>query len=322
MNPGMIVDKDTLYLYFSGLLTPEEVSDVMAWATASEENMATLLRERKLFDAIQLADDKVFAPAPRRARRPVGRYIYRFAFVLAVLAALTLALRQFTDVFPDRAVAMSCITVPAGERAQVTLPDGTSVWLNSGTTMRYPASFEHSRKREVTVDGQVYLDVAHDERHPFIVHTYLADVEVHGTVFDVNAKKQDRVFETSLFEGKVSVSLPHAEGKRIFLSPDKKLTLRDNKLWLSDIDDYDVYKWKEGLYCFRDKHFSDIIRDLQRYYGKEIVYQADPRLEKDALTGKFRIKDGLDYALQILQTSLRFDYSRDQENNKIFITSR
>ena len=55
---------------------------------------------------------------------------------------------------------------------------------------------------------------------------------------------------------------------------------------------------------------------------KEIVYQADPRLEKDALTGKFRIKDGLDYALQILQTSLRFDYSRDQENNKIFITSR
>lgn len=322
MNPKMIVDQDTLFLYFSGALQPEEVSEVMAWASASDENMAELLRERKLYDAIQLADDKVFEQIPRRRRRPVGQYIYRFAFGLALLAALTLALRQFTDIFPDRSLAMSSISVPAGERAQVTLPDGTSVWLNSGTTMRYPASFDHRRKREVTVDGQVYLDVARDERHPFIVHTYLADVEVHGTVFDVNAKEQDRVFETSLFEGKVSVSLPGAADWRIFLSPDKKLTLRDNKLWISKIDDYDVYKWREGLYCFRDKHFSEIIRDLERYYGKEIVYEPDPRLEKDVLTGKFRIKDGLDYALQILQTSLRFNYSRDQENNKIYILSK
>lgn len=322
MNPKMIVDQDTLFLYFSGALQPEEVSEVMAWASASDENMAELLRERKLYDAIQLADDKVFEQIPRRRRRPVGQYIYRFAFGLALLAALTLALRQFTDIFPDRSLAMSSISVPAGERAQVTLPDGTSVWLNSGTTMRYPASFDHRRKREVTVDGQVYLDVARDERHPFIVHTYLADVEVHGTVFDVNAKEQDRVFETSLFEGKVSVSLPGAADRRIFLSPDKKLTLRGNKLWISKIDDYDVYKWREGLYCFRDKHFSEIIRDLERYYGKEIVYEPDPRLEKDVLTGKFRIKDGLDYALQILQTSLRFNYSRDQENNKIYILSK
>ena len=322
MNPKMIVDQDTLFLYFSGALQPEEVSEVMAWASASDENMAELLRERKLYDAIQLADDKVFEQIPRRRRRPVGQYIYRFAFGLALLAALTLALRQFTDIFPDRSLAMSSISVPAGERAQVTLPDGTSVWLNSGTTMRYPASFDHRRKLEVTVDGQVYLDVARDERHPFIVHTYLADVEVHGTVFDVNAKEQDRVFETSLFEGKVSVSLPGAADRRIFLSPDKKLTLRDNKLWISKIDDYDVYKWREGLYCFRDKHFSEIIRDLERYYGKEIVYEPDPRLEKDVLTGKFRIKDGLDYALQILQTSLRFNYSRDQENNKIYILSK
>lgn len=318
----MIVDKDTLFLYFSGRMRPEEVSALMSWASASDENMATLLKERKLYDAIQLADDKLFEPAPRRRRRPLGQYAYRFAFGLALLAALTLALRQFTHIFPDRAVAMNSISVPAGERAQVTLPDGTAVWINSGTTLRYPSDFGHRKKREVTVDGQVYLDVAHDSRHPFIVHTYLADVAVHGTVFDVNAKKDERIFETSLFEGKVSVSLPNAPGQAISLRPDKKLTLRGNKLVLSDIDDYDVYKWTEGLYCFREKRFSEIIRDLQRYYGKEIVYVTDPKLEKETLTGKFRIKDGLDYALQILQTSLRFDYSRDQENNKIFITSK
>ena len=322
MDQKMIVDKDTLFLYFSGRMRPEEVSALMAWASASDENMATLLKERKLYDAIQLADDKLFEQAPRRRRRPIGQYAYRFAFGLVLLAALTLALRQFTNIFPDRAVAMNSISVPAGERAQVTLPDGTSVWINSGTTLRYPSSFEHRRKREVTVDGQVYLDVAHDDRHPFVVHTYLADVTVHGTVFDVNAKEEERIFETSLFEGKVSVSLPAAPNRAIFLHPDKKLTLRDNKLWLSDIDDYDIYKWREGLYCFREKHFSEIIRDLQRYYGKDIVYTADPKLEKETLTGKFRIKDGLDYALQILQTSIRFEYSRDQENNKIFITSK
>lgn len=323
MNAKMTVDRDALFLYFSGRLEPERMHALMEWACASEENRKTLLRERRIYDAILLADDRVFDRTPaRRRRRPARGTAFRFAFALVLLAVILPALKMFTDVFPDKTVAMNSISVPAGERARVVLPDGTAVWLNSGTMLCYPSDFERRKKREVTLDGQANLDVAPDAKHPFIVHTYLADIEVHGTVFDVNAEEQNGIFETSLFEGKVSVRHPRRPDAPIVLRPAKKLTLREDKLWISDIDDYDVYKWTEGLYCFRNKRFSEIIGDLQRYYGKQILYEPDPALEKETLSGKFRIRDGLDYSLQILQTNLPFNYSRDQENNQIFITSR
>ena len=84
------------------------------------------------------------------------------------------------------------------------------------------------------------------------------------------------------------------------------------------IDDYNVYRWKEGLYCFRNKPFADIIKDLEKYYDLKI--QMDKKeIAKVALTGKFRISDGLDYALRVLQNDVAFIYQRNRDNDVIHI---
>lgn len=84
------------------------------------------------------------------------------------------------------------------------------------------------------------------------------------------------------------------------------------------IDDYNVYRWKEGLYCFKSKPFTQIMEDLERYYDLKI--QVDKKsIESVALTGKFRISDGLDYALRVLQKDVSFTYRRDKDNDVIYI---
>ena len=128
-------------------------------------------------------------------------------------------------------LAMQTITVPAGQRVNLDLPDGSNVWLNAGTTMQYPVSFM-TDKREVILDGEAYFEVAHNEKSPFVVHTSTLDVEVLGTKFNVEAYSARKIFETSLMEGRVKVKLPH-DRKRIpsFLATQsRKRTLIDGRV--------------------------------------------------------------------------------------------
>ena len=127
-----------------------------------------------------------------------------------------------------------------------------------------------------------------------------------------------KIFETSLMEGRVKVKLPHDEKNSVILAHNQKTTLIDGRLVVSKIDDYNVYRWKEGLYCFRNKPFADIIKDLEKYYDLKI--QMDKKeIAKVALTGKFRISDGLDYALRVLQNDVAFIYQRNRDNDVIHI---
>lgn len=102
------------------------------------------------------------------------------------------------------------------------------------------------------------------------------------------------------------------------LSPNYKTSLKDNKLVVSKIEDYNVYRWREGLYCFKNKPFIEILENLERYYDLRIVLEKQS-IAKIVLTGKFRISDGLDYALRVLQQDVAFTYYRNEENDMIYI---
>lgn len=327
MEKNTRIDRDTLFLYFDGRLSEEEMARIMDWSMESDENFALLLKERKIYDTLQLADDKVLShPASlKESRSEVRRInftgtIWKAAAAVALVAGLTLGWGMFHE-RKDPFVAMNSITAPAGERANIILSDGTSIWLNSGTTLEYPSRFPRKGNREVKVNGQISLDVTKSEKHPFVVHTYLADIKVHGTKFDVHAYKNEGTFETSLFEGSISVEDPSGKGASINVEPSQKVVLFEGQLCLRDIDDYDVYRWTEGLYCFRDKTFSQIMKEFEMYYNKKIIYTPDPGMEKELLTGKFRISDGFDYAMEVLKASIPFTYSKDQETGTVYIHS-
>lgn len=312
------MDKDLLYRFFEGYASVEEMKSIKEWAEASEENRKLLRRERKLFNAIILSGRMEGQATPQRKKtKYIFREFLKIASVVAITIGITAALFSIGKDKDVATVAMQTITVPAGQRVNLDLPDGTNVWLNAGTKMQYPVSFM-KEKREVILDGEAYFEVAHNEKCPFIVRTHAMDVEVLGTKFNVEAYSKHNRFETSLMQGKVRVKLPGNDKAVINLQPHCKTTLVDGKMVVSPIDNYNVYRWKEGLYCFKNKPFARIMEDLERYYDLKI--QLDKKsIENVILTGKFRISDGLDYALRVLQKDVAFTYRRDKDNDVIYI---
>lgn len=314
------MDKDILYRFFEGRATIEEMKLVKEWSEASEENNKLFRRERKLFNAMILVGHSKWLDIPMKEIRKKNNFIREFlkiASVVVITVGITAALFSIGEDKDNVNIAMQTITVPAGQRVNLDLPDGSNVWLNAGTRMQYPVSFMKD-KREVILDGEAYFEVAHNAECPFVVHTGALDVEVLGTKFNVEAYSKRKTFETSLIQGKVRVKSPENKNISVTLLPNQKTTLKDGKLVVSKIDDFNVYRWKEGLYCFKSKPFAEIMQDLERYYDLKI--QLDKQsIARVALTGKFRISDGLDYALRVLQNDVAFTYKRDKENDVIYI---
>ena len=314
------MDKDLLYRFFERRASIEEMKEIKQWSELSDANRDLLYKERKLFDAMQVlaspTPDKKKTTSPRRSiHKSFVREFMKIAAVITVTVCITATFLSIGNNYTDS--AMQTVTVPSGQRANVILPDGTDVWLNAGTTIRYPISFMKG-KREIILDGEAYFEVVHNEKCPFVVHTYAMDVEVLGTKFNVEAYSKKDFFETSLMQGKVKVASPSNETQSVILAPNQKTTLENGKLTVSNIDDYNMYRWKEGLYCFRDKPLADIMKDLEKYFDLSISIH-NREIEKVMLTGKFRIAEGLDYILRVLQTNVDFTYKRNVEENKIDI---
>ena len=313
------MDRETLYKFFEGAASYEEEVRIRQWMEHSPENRRKFLKERKIFDSmLLLGDEKTIEEKMRHkswSLSSLGTELIKIAAAVAVTLGLSLLYQFVSD--KNGVVPMQSIYVPTGQRVNITLSDGTNVWLNARTKIVYPAVFDKS-VRQVAVDGEAYFDVAKDKKRPFIVETGKCNMEVLGTKFNVEAYSARKIFETSLMEGKVKVKLPHDDKNSVVLVPNQKTTLIDGRLVVSKIDDYNVYRWKEGLYCFRNKPFADIIKDLEKYYDLSI--QMDKKeIAKVALTGKFRISDGLDYALRVLQNDVAFTYQRNRDNDVIHI---
>ncbi|MCD8079705.1 MAG: FecR domain-containing protein [Bacteroides sp.] len=201
---------------------------------------------------------------------------------------------------------MLSLEVPTGQRIHVTLPDGTSVWLNSCSKMEYPGIFTE-KSREITLDGEAYFEVKHQPGKPFVVHTVYGDIEVLGTTFNVEAYSQDGSFTTSLLEGSVQVI---RDEEILLLAPNQVASLSEGKLTISPLTDLHTYRWKEGLICFDNESFGQILKKLEKYYNIQIHLQPGTDTSRK-YSGKFRQEDGIEAALKILQKDLRFTYTRE-----------
>lgn len=312
------MDKETLYSFFEGKATPEEVSEIRYWMEASEENSKEFFRERKAFDAIILLgrqDEEIATVQKTFYERIHVKELIKIAAVIALTLSVTLFV-QYNIGRNDR-LAMNTVSVPAGQRVNLVLPDGTNLWLNACSKLRYPAVFAND-KREITLDGEAYFEVAHNKKKPFIVHTVNGNVEVLGTKFNVEAYSKNNTFETSLMEGSVKVSLTKNVAHSLILTPNTKAYLKDGELVSANIDDFGAYRWKEGLICFKDLTFTDIILKLEKHFDIKIVIK-NKKVLNYVGTGKFRQSDGIDYALKVLQKDVSFKYTRNENNDVIYI---
>ena len=199
----------------------------------------------------------------------------------------------------------------------ITLPDGTNVWLNARTTLQYPVTFSQ-KQRTVFLKGEAYFDVTKKKKTPFIVRTDKYDIEVLGTQFDVDAYPDQTAFETTLMKGSVKVTSQHFPEQTITLKPHHKAYVKDGQLAVTKVNDFTPYRWKEGLICFKDEPFQTIMEDFEKYYGIRIIIN-NKKVLKYSYNGKFRQADGIDYALRVLQRDIHFKYERANDEEIIYI---
>lgn len=307
--------RETLFRFFRNETRQEENFAIQEWAESSDEARRTLLAERRLFDAINLQPDPPVRTQP--VRRPV--FMHRIAArVLRTAAAVALAVGAgyLLARSEPQPAGYHTVTVEAGQRARITLADGSAVWLNAETTMRYPTDF-NTGSRIVELDGEGYFEVARNERSPFIVRTAKADIEVLGTRFNVEAYASEDLFATALFEGSVRLSTP--DGAYVArLAPDQKAELTDSGFRLTALDDNNPYLWRDGIIYFNNASFGEIMEKFSRCFGVEIVVRNE-RVAERKYTGKFRQLDGLDYALEVLDRDVSFKVAADREHHRIII---
>ena len=265
------MNKDILYKFFEGNASFEEEAAVKQWMEESAENRLAFLKERKLFDAMLLLGNEEIIKNGKK-RFSINLSSLRTELIkIAAVVAITLGGSYFyyQSSLEKELMAMQTITVPAGQRINITLVDGTNVWLNARTSLSYPVKFGKNN-RQVVLDGEAYFDVTKDKSKPFIVQTDNYNVEVLGTQFDVNAYSETGEFETTLMSGSVKVASASDSTQKITLKPNNKVYLQDGKLHVTAVDDYNPYRWKEGLICFKNETFTSIMKDFEKYYGLTI----------------------------------------------------
>ncbi len=197
---------------------------------------------------------------------------------------------------PETVAAMNQLIIPFGNSSEVSLSDGTRVFLNAGSSLVYPENF-NGETREVYLVGEAFFDVKHDPEHPFIVQLNDLRIKVLGTRFNVSAYPVDNVIETVLEEGKVCIRR-NSDGlfdKDTELAPNQlasfNRTTQETNVKTVDVDDYIL--WTKGLMKFESTDLCRIIKKLERFYNVRFQF-SDPLLGGLRISGKLDLKEDKD----------------------------
>ena len=169
-------------------------------------------------------------------------------------------------------VEYNTLVVPQGCEFNIVLADGSRVWLNAGSSLRYPEAFSRD-ERKVFLSGEAYFEVEHDESTPFIVNTEVMDLQVLGTSFNIKAYDNENTVVTTLVSGKIRQEFPNV-GKKIVLTPSRQSVFDrvSGKLETKQADIQETLAWREGKIIANNERLEDIFRQLSRWYDFKVVY--------------------------------------------------
>jgi transmembrane sensor len=188
------------------------------------------------------------------------------------------ALKTGTD-HPE--LAYNTITTPKGGEYQINLPDGTKVWLNAASSLKFPQTFTHLNERRVELSGEAYFEVFKNKKQPFKVLTpgfgggRAQETEVLGTHFNISAYADDAETKTTLLEGSIRVKDPQKSSKRdaVILVPGQQAILSNDQWNTINVDTEEAIAWKRGTFMFANADIESIMRKISRWYNVEVVYQ-------------------------------------------------
>jgi ferric-dicitrate binding protein FerR (iron transport regulator) len=315
------MDTELLLKYIAGDCTDQEKATITIWLDSNPENMREFIALRKLYDiTIWQTSPVAISELKPKEKISIWQWKPNYIEVSKVAAIFLIAVLVSRFLFPvsapENLTAMQTIFVPAGQRMEITLVDGTKVWLNAKTTFTFPNQFSN-QTREVRLDGEGFFEVAGNKSKPFIVKTEKYDIKVLGTKFNLMAYSGKGIFETSLLEGSVEV-LNSGGSKGILIKPNEQIFQKNGQLIITSIINMNHFLWKEGIISFENEYFPELVKKLELYFDLKIAVKND-KILKYRCTGKFRTKDGVEHILKVLQLSNKFSYKVDDKQNIITI---
>ena len=214
----------------------------------------------------------------------------------------------------NAAAGFNTLTTPRGGQFRVTLPDGTKAWLNAASSLRYPVVFS-GKERKVEVTGEAYFEVAPDAQKPFRVAVAgKAAIEVLGTSFNVNSYENEQSISTTLLTGAVKVSRQAALQQSLVLKPGQQARLAQQLELAGSVDIDKVIAWKEGYFNLEGMSVAELMRQLERWYDIQVVYEQQAPAVK--LFGKISRDKSLDAFLQAMSY---YEIKFRREGNKLIV---
>ncbi|MEO3404749.1 FecR domain-containing protein [Mucilaginibacter sp. CAU 1740] len=200
---------------------------------------------------------------------------------------------------PALSLSMNVLTTPRGGQYQLVLPDGTKVWLNAASSLKYPAAFAGNERR-VELNGEAYFEVSKDPSKPFFVKTANQTVAVLGTHFNINSYADESATKTTLLEGSVKVT--GNNGQSVKIKPGEQAINYANAISIKEnVDTDEAIAWKNGKFMFKNTDLQTIMRQLSRWYDVDVEYQG--KVEQRHYMGRISRNVPVSQIFEILKTS-------------------
>ncbi len=321
MNKTEFSSIDTLILsYLEGRATGDEILMLEAWMGESDENRRYFRQFKNIWEAtvaLPISTNKALAKVlkqinPKQKSLTFWQFAQRIAAVLFIPALITViwmySQKEIKSSGP--AIAYNTAVAAFGTFSQLELPDGSRVWLNAGSSLKYPDKFDNNN-RVVQLCGEAYFEVSSNESIPFIVNTPYFSVKATGTRFNIRAEKNFHTASVTLVEGKVAVQKlsPYEPAELIAsLKPDQHMLFDTltSQYSIQTEDSYKHFAWKDGKLVFRNDNISEVARRISLQYNVDIEILGDA-IKRYRYRATFE-NEPLGELLRLLKISSPIDY--------------
>ena len=217
----------------------------------------------------------------------------------------------------SKSIKYNTLIIPRGGEFFLQLSDGTKVWLNSETTLRYPVQFI-GEERKVELTGEAFFEVARNEKVPFLVESGDQTVKVLGTEFNISSYKENSLISTTLVKGSVEVFIKNKPDKRQTLVPNEQITISkiDGLISKQKVNPYQYIAWKDGRFVFDDQNLCEIMKTLSKWYNVDVVF-AREELKNFRFTGNLERYSDFGEVLKKIQKTNEVEFTI--ENKQITI---
>lgn len=323
------LNEDILRKYLMGECSEDELTEVSAWVRESDEHARQLFRMEEVFQLgklnshtmeqrMALAEKKLYKRLKEEPNKQ-GKLIrmHHWMKYAAAIAVILLIGGGAAFWFYQNDTKMMVAVADEGIVKEVTLPDGTKVWLNNAATLTYPETFSE-KERNVRLEGEAYFEVTKNRHKPFIVESDVMRVRVLGTTFNFKSDKNCRVAEATLLEGEIEVRGNQEEGQ-IILSPGQRAELNKStgRLTVKQVDAKLDAVWHDDLIPFEKANIFAITKVLERFYDVKIIISPDIQADK-TYSGVLKKKSTIESVLKSLQNSIPIHFKIEGSN--IFVS--